>query len=328
MDRTACIDAVLGVSTVVLLDSPEKMARRFSVQGTDNRGQRLVEWSGPERLREPDQTLLLVLQKFLKPMTPIDPSCLPKPLRRRLGIRGRTSRPVLFAEIHWTDLVEALGKKTKGGRTIRLIAESLTRLAGITVATTVMDTRETSRLIAWDSDPSVLRIALCPRMSGILIEARRGNGRGRFSVISLSERSRLPSAAARLLHCWLSCWMGTGQTRRIRLSTLESHIWADSPHATNLGRRRAALRRAIADFKRLKGWKITAREGMATITRTAAPACIDGETASQDASRLKVPAVLIDSGIDVDQPPPIDSPNIEIPWQSSSDRSSYQLLPS
>lgn len=327
MDGTACLDAVLGVSTIVLLDSPERMARRFLVQSTDNRGQRLVEWYGPERLREPDQTLLLVLQKFLKPTTPTDPANLPIPLRRRLAVRSHTSRPVLFAEIYWTELVEALGRESTGGRTIRLIVESLTRLAGITVATTVMDTRESARLIAWDSDPSVVRVALCPRMSGILIEARRGHGRGRFSVISLRERSRLPSAAARLLHCWLSCWMGTGQTRRIRLSTLESHIWADSPHVTNRGRRRAALRRAIADLKRLPGWKIAEREGMATVTREAAPPCIDGKPASRTSVRLKSLAMAEDSIIDMDQSPHVESPSIEFPRTSASHRSSYQPLP-
>lgn len=327
MQGTACLDAVLGVSTVVLLASPERMARRFSVQGTDNCGQRLIEWYGPERLRESDQAVLLVLQKFLKPTTPTDPANLPTPLRRRLAIRSHTSRQVLLAEIHWTEIAEALGRTSTGGRTLRLIAESLSRLASVTVATTVLDTHESSRLIAWDSDSSVLRVALCPRMSGILIDARRGRGRGRFSVISLKERSKLPSAAARLLHCWLSSWMGTGQTRRIRLSTLESHIWADSPHATNHGRRRAALRRAIANLNRLPGWKISAREGMATITRKPAPACIDAKPVSQNALCLAAPAVLGQPDLDMDQSPSVESPSDEFSWKSTLHRSVYQPIP-
>jgi len=131
-----------------------------------------------------------------------------------------------------------------------------------------LDQRHSSRLIAYDAGRQTIRVALCPRLSERLIAAHHGTGSGRFSIISLTERSRLTSDPAKLLHAWLSVWLRQGRSRTIRVSTLEQHVWSHPPHPANRNRRRAQLLDAIAQIAALPLWKVSIDSDIVTVDRT------------------------------------------------------------
>ena len=132
-DDYACLDAILGVSRVFRLTRPDETDTPFLYKGSENRGLRSIRWSGPKPLGPSEQTLLLVLHRLLHRTSPAAAGRCPSDLLHDLQIVGDYGAPVLHSEIRWTQLVRALGKSRRGGRTTRLIRESLQRLADVTV---------------------------------------------------------------------------------------------------------------------------------------------------------------------------------------------------
>jgi hypothetical protein len=268
-EEYACLDAILGVSRVFRLTRPDETDTPFLYKGSENRGLRSIRWSGPKPLGPSEQTLLLVLHRLLHRTSPAAAGRCPSDLLHDLQIVGDYGAPVLHSEIRWTQLVRALGKSRRGGRTTRLIRESLQRLADVTVTVVSLDQRHSSRLIASEAGRQTIRVALCPRLSERLIAAHLGTGNGLFSIISLTERSRLTSDPAKLLHAWLSVWLRQGRSRTIRVTTLEQHVWSHPPHPANRGRRRAQLLDAIGQIAALPMWEVSVDSDIVTVARTA-----------------------------------------------------------
>jgi len=90
---------------------------------------------------------------------------------------------------------------------------------------------------------------------------------GRQNVrVSLNERRDLQTPIAKIVHCWLSCFIREGQSlmsgRGAKLQTLAGHVWGDRPAPDGAWRNRSSiLKRAMLDeVGKLDGWAIAENE--------------------------------------------------------------------
>lgn len=102
-------------------------------------------------------------------------------------------------------------------------------------------------------------------------------GRGIYGVVSLAERHRL-NQTARIVHAWLSCWLGAKSRNSIGVGALAGHIFSPSkkPSERTVRYQIAATKKALLAIDELDAWQIKIdNQNMARIER--APALPGGD---------------------------------------------------
>ncbi|MBI2839639.1 MAG: hypothetical protein HYX75_15110 [Acidobacteria bacterium] len=176
--------------------------------------------------------------------TPADGS--PRDHRSATAAALVTSRYRLAVEAGW---------EPHSARRMHLLLEALERLGAISLYVT-HGAKITGpyRLLAFllDRDTDRLLIALNPHIAATILGTIPS-----VAYVSLVEARALTTDPSRLLHQWLSAWIGPGQARLISIDAICSHIWPDRATDRKLRDRRLKARASLDEIAALPYWQVT-----------------------------------------------------------------------
>lgn len=231
-----------------------------------------------------DESVLLVLLKLLGRRgkvllaDPVGPNL--RQVRQQLNAGGEAlaHATVLLPDTSYSEILRNMGLST-AGRSRRVLRESLQRLTAITLWITHRNGAEgSSNLLVTHVAPNGdLQISIH------YLLARAFLGESQWARIDLGERWHLSSDIAKILHRWLSAWLDEGETRLVRLSTLEHHVWGNSAKGPDRGRRFSDLKAAFREIEAIgTGWIVvgTDQRGDCTcrITRPLRSTSVENES--------------------------------------------------
>jgi hypothetical protein len=241
-----------------------------------------LRFSAREALGAPEQTLLLVLLELAHEQHRR------RPLEHMLDhTRGRSgvgcqlwsalhagcmapmagAPPALMLSCSWSELHRRCGAASAGGSLTESRRRSLVRLCEVTVWERDNATRtvRSCRLVSWlIGDDQRVHVAINYRLAAALLAPG-------YAQVLLSERLRLPSQTAMLLHAFLSTCLGAGKTMPVGYQTLADRLWPLSGAAVPPGTRRRRLcdvRAALRAIGRLEGWRVELGAEVATVSRS------------------------------------------------------------
>ena len=111
-----------------------------------------------------------------------------------------------------------------------------------------------------------------------------------YAQLLLSERLRLPSQTAMLVHAFLSTCLGVGKDMRIRHETLVERLWPSGRTvvpASTQRRRLNDVRAALRAIGRLERWEVKLGTTDATVRRLVSRASV--ESVSKNALAARAP---------------------------------------
>lgn len=205
-----------------------------------------------------DESVLLVVLKLLGQRgvmldpNPTGPNS--RLIRQKLEAEGEAllqATLLLQASSH-TEILRHMGLSPVG-RARRLLRDSLQRLSAITLWVKHRGGSEGS------SNLLVARVAANGELqiSVHYLLARSFLAESLWVRINLSERWKLASDISKILHRWLSAWLGEGETQSARLSTLERHVWGNVTTGPERAKRFSDLREAFREIQAIgTGWKM------------------------------------------------------------------------
>jgi hypothetical protein len=226
-----------------------------------------LRFSAKEALGIPEQTLLLVLLELAQEALarPSNAARLNRHVAEKSskalwttlnrGFLDQPEESVRFTTT-WYELSERSGAST-GGMSQRLRREQLQRLCEVVVWQEGRDARQTTRqsyLVSWlIGDDTRVHVALNARLAVSLLD-------GQFAAVSLAERMRLPSDAAKALHAFFSTCLRPGRGIKVSVASLVSRLWPESEvsaPAGTLRRRHKDIRDALKELNTLAGWAVS-----------------------------------------------------------------------
>ena len=168
------------------------------------------------------------------------------------GVMIETSIPELCAD----------SSLSKSGTAYAAVEDALRRLGNVvvTIHDTTADTEGNTLMIAWRRRSERVEVAMNYRIRDALLNTG-------FTRVSLTERAKLRTGCAKLVHTFLSRWAGRGK-RSIGLDTLATHVWDDGLGADKTQRRdrRRALRSALAEIIATGAWTIETEGSMLLVS--------------------------------------------------------------
>ncbi len=187
--------------------------------------------------------------------------------------------PTLMLHCSWSELHRRCGSTSLGGAVTETRRQSLARLCEVTVWERIESTRtlRSCQLVSWlVGDDQRVHIALNHRLAAALLAPG-------YAQVLLSERLRLPSQTAMLVHAFLSTCLGVGKGMLIGHDTLVERLWPSGEAKVPAGtqrRRLSDVRAALRAIGRLERWEVALGATVATVRRIALKA--SAETASTD----------------------------------------------
>jgi hypothetical protein len=277
---------------------PKDGAARPTLNETYEYGDLSLRFSAREALAVPEQTLLLVLLELAHEQH----------LRRPNGRLDRTDRSeigtLLWSALHtgslnplmdapatlmlscsWSEIHRRCGSASTGGAITESRRASLVRLCEVTVWERVESTKtvRSCRLVSWlVGDDQRVHVALNHRLASALLTTG-------YAQVLLSERLRLRSQTAMLVHAFLSTCLGRGKTMKIGHEKLVERLWRhhDSEVPPGTHRRRLSdVRAALRAIGGLDAWKVELGVDVASVTRT-----VSSISVAREAKQDKVQAV-------------------------------------
>lgn len=188
-------------------------------------------------------------------------------LRRELKPRGAAEEAASAAcRVGYRELARAAGM-ADGGRNREQMLDSLRRLMTVTVFQKSRDGVE------WGSH--ILSFAADHATQKLVITVNHGatealTGLRPTAYVSLPEHHALRGDTAKVLHHYLSAWIGPGHRQAVGLAALVRRVWPDpAPNPRTERKRRHLVREALRELTTLPGWRITEpRGGMYAIRRS------------------------------------------------------------
>ena len=261
---------------------PRKRGERKALQiATEGDGVRLT-WRMFHALGPDDESVLLALISILGEDSMELVATPGTRLRKLLDPDDTSKAPSRATHTSLYEVAKRAGFTYPGsGSAQKAVKQSLTRLSSTILRVETEEFEGCMALCAFMMEKKTGKLAIAShcRLAQALI------GDKTFARVSLTERTQLDSDAAKVAHRWLSAWLPGGQTRRIGLDRLVSHVWGgEEITSSGLRDRRATLRSALAEITVLPGWtaSITGQgaEAMATISRPPFPKADTGVTAT------------------------------------------------
>jgi hypothetical protein len=151
-----------------------------------------------------------------------------------------------------------------GGSTREALIGSLIRLAGLLAIVSRGAQKVSMHLLSFAIDETTgeLSVALSPRLTHAILG-------GRHVRLELHELRTL-GEHARLLYTRLCSWIDPGRVRKLGIDALVEYLWPEQGKKEWETRdRRRIVRRAVAEFRELAGWRVSldARGAQYTISR-------------------------------------------------------------
>lgn len=242
-----------------------------------------LRFSAREALAAPEQTLLLVLLELAEEQHRR------RPVEHRLDRTDRTEiGSQLWSSLHeespspmadapatlmlscsWSELHRRCGSTSRGGAVTDSRRASLVRLCEVTVweSSEATKTVRSGRLVSWlIGDDQKVHVALNHRLALALLSPG-------YAKVLLSERLRLDSHTAMLVHAFLSTCLGRGKTMCIGYETLVERLWpsrGSSVPASTHRRRLSYVRSALRAVGRLENWRVELGTTTTSVLRTTA----------------------------------------------------------
>lgn len=233
------------------------------------------------RLGADDQTVFLsILALMTQDVAHRDRAKLPiKTVRRenrveKMDAEGEAvEESMVYVATSLCEIARVAGWDPDSGKRLRLIRESLERLSHTTVSIYDPVRREeisgASLLGSWhrESDHALL-VAVNPWLSRVFLE-----NDAKWVIANLTERARLGSDVARLVHARLCALLRPGEQVRVRIDTLVDHIYDQSEDVSPRARRkrREAVRAALEEISELRGWGVRLYRDIAVVRRAGKP---------------------------------------------------------
>ncbi|MBS0473831.1 MAG: replication C family protein [Proteobacteria bacterium] len=260
---------------------PKDGADRPTLNESLEYGDLTLRFSAREALAAPEQTLLLVLLELAQEQHRR------RPREHQLDRSDRTEiGALLWSSLHagsldqladapatlmlncsWSELHRRCGSTSTGGAVTESRRASLARLCEVTVWERIEATKtvRSCRLVSWlVGDDQRVHVALNHRLASALLAPG-------YAQVLLSERLRLGSQTAMLIHAFLSTCLRHGKTITIGYETLVKRLWPCQGSATPASthrRRLSDVRSALRAIARLDHWAIELGTAMASVTRT------------------------------------------------------------
>lgn len=283
---------------------PKDGADRPTLNATCEYGDLTLRFSAREALAAPEQTLLLVLLEI----------AYEQHLRRpREQMLDRTDRSeigaLLWSALHtgslsplvdapatlrlsfsWSEVHRRCGSASTGGAVTEARRASLVRLCEVTVWESIASTKivRSCRLVSWlVGDDQRVHVALNHRLASALLAPD-------YAQVLLSERLRLRSQTAMLVHAFLSSCLRRGKTIKIGHETLVERLWPADGGEVPQGTKRRRLndvRAALRAIGMLDAWRVNMGTRVASVHRASSnSAARDGDSENgQEASRANSP---------------------------------------
>jgi len=244
-------------------------------------GEVSLRFSAREALGAPEQTLLLALLELAHEQHRRRPTehTLDETDRSEVGAQlwsglhvASAATPVAVApgtlKLHcsWSELHRRCGSKSVGGPVTESRRRSLMRLCEVTVWERLESTGKmrACQLVSWlVGDDQRVHVALNHRLAAALLAPG-------YAQVLLSERLRLPSQTAMLVHAFLSTCLGIGKEMSIGHETLVERLWPSVEGKVPAGTRRRRLsdvRAALRAIGRLERWTVELGSAVATVSR-------------------------------------------------------------
>lgn len=259
-----------------------------------------LRFSAREALGAPEQTLLLALLELAQEqhrrrpnehmLDETDRSEVGSLLWSALHAGGNTARdnapPTLKLHCSWSELHRRCGSKSMGKPVTDSRRRSLMRLCEVTVweYTESRERMHHCHLVSWlVGDDQRVHVALNHRLAAALLAPG-------YAQVLLSERLRLPSQTAMLVHAFLSTCLGVGKNMRIGLETLVERLWPSGKAivpASTRRRRLSDVRAALRAIGRLERWDVELGTTDATVRRLVSRA--SAEAVSKNALAVRAP---------------------------------------
>lgn len=188
-------------------------------------------------------------------------------LRADLFLKRSSKEDSVMVEASEYELLKLSGGSTDGSENYERFRDVLARLASVSIRVQSHSEDYVVRLLAYhvDKETGRLKIAVNNKSASAILGDQ-------YAYIDLSDHRKLTFEPAKILHGWLSSWMGQGNSRRIGLDKLAAHIYpnfegvATSSKATY----RSNTKRAVEGLSEL-GWKVATvgrgSKAMVTIAR-------------------------------------------------------------
>lgn len=280
-------DPHVGLSALFRLYAKETRPK-LDVEYQPAGGDLTLHFRGPDALGMQEQTLMLVLQELAQEYRRSVGDGLLKSdaqspegraLWKNLYQKSDGALPeTLWFPTSWYELARRTGK-SHGGTVVQQLRQQLKRLCECVVweryrTEDGITTEFQSFLMAMTySDDKRLFIALNVRLSEAIVSHR-------YMPVSLIERLRLKSPAAKALHAFLSVWVRYGESQKVGKDTLADRVWPSEVDAQGkpkqrpdgtLRRHRSEVKAALKEIDALTGWSVASLDNdVVTISRAKA----------------------------------------------------------
>lgn len=261
-----------------------------------------LRFSAREALAAPEQTLLLVLLELAHEQHLRKPSehHLDRTNRTEIGtqlwsaLHEESPRSLLDApatlmfSCSWSELHRRCGSTSTGGAVTHSRRMSLVRLCEVTVweESEARKVVRSGRLVSWlVGDDQRVHVALNHRLASALLNSG-------YAKLLLSERLKLNSDTAMLVHAFLSTCLGRGQSLSINYTTLVERLWpaTGAPVLPVTQRRRLGdVRRALRAIGQLENWSVSLGAFKAAVFRAKTVGSSGPRTASSEKVVSHVP---------------------------------------
>jgi hypothetical protein len=161
-------------------------------------------------------------------------------------------------------LMKEIGYKTDSKPQYKLVDNSLTRMANVTMFVEIDGIKWSSNLLSFSLNEHTkeLSVALNPLVTRAIL------GEIKFTWIDMREVRSLKTDSARLIHERLCAWVNQGEkSKPVSLDKITSYVWPDPATDGTMRKRRFDARKALKEIEGT-GWKMEEiRKGIFLFTR-------------------------------------------------------------
>lgn len=161
-------------------------------------------------------------------------------------------------------LMKEIGYKTDSKPQYKLVDNSLTRMANVTMFVEIDGIKWSSNLLSFSLNEHTkeLSVALNPLVTRAIL------GEIRYTWIDMNEVRKLKTDAARLIHERLCAWVDQGKTSLpVSIDKITGYVWPDKATEKTNQKRRERARKALKEIEDT-GWKMDeVKKGVFKFTR-------------------------------------------------------------
>lgn len=182
-----------------------------------------------------------------------------KQLRLLLDLKmDAVQKDALVVKNSYSALTREVGLDPNDRKSRKRVIASVKRLYMVTVWARKRGQEQGFRILSeYQSDDIAQKLfcALNPRIAAAVL----GGAGTAVAYINMNEARALGDDKARVLHQYLSAWIGPGRAQKATLETLMAHVWPDieSYKQGTIDVYKSRLRKSIIEIGKLRDWMVT-----------------------------------------------------------------------